>query len=114
MRAHHRTVNRHQVHRSATRHLQKHVPLRDYKRKVTAPTLWAVEPRAGGVDRGGIGGSDQQDGPEGRGGYLPFGIAERDVLLQVVGGGAMDLSSVQRMMVRAHGSLRGRLRVQKP
>src|SRR5512144_973650 len=42
MRPHHRTLNRHQVHRSATRHLQQHVPLRDYKRKVTAPTLWAV------------------------------------------------------------------------
>ena len=42
MRPHHRTLNRQQVHRSATRHLQEHVPLRDYKRKVTAPTLWAV------------------------------------------------------------------------
>ena len=42
MRPHHRTLNRHQVHRSATRHLQEHVPLRDYKRKVTAQTLWAV------------------------------------------------------------------------
>ena len=42
MRPHHRTVNRQQVHRSATRHLQRHVPLCDYKRKVTAPTLWAV------------------------------------------------------------------------
>jgi Transposase DDE domain len=42
MRRHHRTLNRHQVHRSATRHLQEHVPLRDYKRKVSAPTLWAV------------------------------------------------------------------------
>ena len=42
MRPHHRTLNRHQVHRSATKHLQEHVPLRDYKRKVTAPTLWAV------------------------------------------------------------------------
>jgi hypothetical protein len=42
MRPHHRTLNRHQVHRSATRHLQRHVPLGDYKRKVTAPTLWAV------------------------------------------------------------------------
>jgi hypothetical protein len=42
MRPHHRTLNRHQVHRSATRHLQQHVPLGDYKRKVTAPTLWAV------------------------------------------------------------------------
>jgi DDE family transposase len=42
MRPHHRTLNRHQVHRSATRHLQEHLPLRDYKRKVSAPTLWAV------------------------------------------------------------------------
>ncbi len=42
MRPHHRTLNRHQVHRSATSHLQQHVPLRDSKRKVTAPTLWAV------------------------------------------------------------------------
>jgi putative transposase len=42
MRPQHRTLNRQQVHRSATRHLQKHVPLRDYKRKVSAPTLWAV------------------------------------------------------------------------
>ena len=42
MRPHHRTLNRHHVHRSATRHLQEHVPLRDYKRKVSAPTLWAV------------------------------------------------------------------------
>src|SRR5438309_2754241 len=36
------TLNRQQVHRSATRHLQQHVPLSDYKRKVGAPTLWAV------------------------------------------------------------------------
>jgi hypothetical protein len=42
MRPHHRTLNRHQVHRSATRHLQQYVPLRDFKRKVSAPTLWAV------------------------------------------------------------------------
>ena len=42
MRPHHRTLNRQQVHRSATRYLQEHVPLRDYKRKVSAPTLWAV------------------------------------------------------------------------
>ena len=39
---HHHTLNRRQVHRSATRHLQEHVPLRDYKRKVTPSTLWAV------------------------------------------------------------------------
>jgi putative transposase len=42
MRPPHRTLRRHQVHRSATRHLQQHVPLRDSKRKVTVPTLWAV------------------------------------------------------------------------
>ena len=42
MRAHHHTLNRRQVHRSATRHLQEHVPLREYKRKVTPSTLWAV------------------------------------------------------------------------
>jgi hypothetical protein len=42
MRPPHRTLNRHQVHRSTTGHLQRHVPLRGYKRKVSAPTLWAV------------------------------------------------------------------------
>ena len=42
MRPHHRTLNRKQVHQSATRHLQNFVPMRDYKRKVTARTLWAV------------------------------------------------------------------------
>jgi putative transposase len=42
MRPHHRTLNRHRVHRSATAHLQQHVPLRDYQRKVSTPTLWAV------------------------------------------------------------------------
>ena len=42
MRPNHRTLDRHQVHRSATRFLQQHLPLRDYKRKVSAPTLWAV------------------------------------------------------------------------
>lgn len=42
MRPHHRTLSRHQIHRSATRYLQRHIPLRDYKRKVSAPALWAV------------------------------------------------------------------------
>jgi hypothetical protein len=42
MRPQHRTLNRRQVHRSATKYLQEHVPLRDYKRKVTVPALWAV------------------------------------------------------------------------
>jgi putative transposase len=42
MRPHHRTLSRRQVHRAAAAHLQRHVPLRDYKRKVSARTLWAV------------------------------------------------------------------------
>ncbi len=42
MRPHHPTWNRTQVHRSATKHLQNYVPMRDYKRKVTAQTLWAI------------------------------------------------------------------------
>jgi putative transposase len=42
MRPPHRTLNRRQVHRAATAHLQHHIPLRDYHRKVTAQTLWAV------------------------------------------------------------------------
>jgi hypothetical protein len=37
-----RTLNRYQVHRSATDHLQEDFPLCDTKRKVTATTLWAV------------------------------------------------------------------------
>ena len=42
MRPHHRTLNRRQVHRSATAYLQQHVPLRDSHRKVSASILWAV------------------------------------------------------------------------
>ena len=42
MRPLHHTLNRKQVHRSATSHLQNYVPMRDYKRKVSAQTLWAV------------------------------------------------------------------------
>jgi putative transposase len=42
MRPHHRTLNRHQVHRSASRYLRDHLPLRDPKRSVTLTTLWAV------------------------------------------------------------------------
>lgn len=42
MRPHHPTLNRKQVHRSATKHLQNYVPMRDYKHKVTAQTLWAI------------------------------------------------------------------------
>jgi hypothetical protein len=42
MRPHHHTLNRRHVHSSASKHLQEHVPLSDYKRKVTASTLWSV------------------------------------------------------------------------
>src|SRR4051794_28870886 len=42
MRPPHRTLNRQRVHRPATRHLQEHIPLRDYKRMVSAGSLWAV------------------------------------------------------------------------
>jgi putative transposase len=42
MRPHHRTLNRHQVHRSVTAHLQRHVPLSGSGRKVTASSLWSV------------------------------------------------------------------------
>jgi hypothetical protein len=42
MRPHHRTLNSHQVHRSASRYLQEHLPLRDFKRSVTIKMLWAV------------------------------------------------------------------------
>jgi hypothetical protein len=42
MRPHDFTLNRTQVHRSVTRYLQNYVPIRDYKRKVTARTLWAI------------------------------------------------------------------------
>ncbi|MFI5460972.1 MAG: transposase [Isosphaerales bacterium] len=42
MRPHHHTLDRHQVHKSATEFLQAHVPLRDHKRKVTIPILWSV------------------------------------------------------------------------
>src|SRR5688572_22886177 len=42
MPPHHHTLNRHQVHRSATTYLQQHVPLSDYEREVTASSLWAV------------------------------------------------------------------------
>jgi putative transposase len=42
MRPPHRTLHRQQVHRSASRFLQDHLPLHDYKRSVTAEMLWAV------------------------------------------------------------------------
>jgi hypothetical protein len=46
---HHRTLNLHLVHRSASRRLQEHVPLRDSTRKASAPTLRAVLLLAAGV-----------------------------------------------------------------
>lgn len=42
MRPTHHKLNYRQVHRSAVDHLHRYVPLRDYKRKTTASTLWAV------------------------------------------------------------------------
>jgi hypothetical protein len=42
MRPPHRTLHRQQVHRSASRFLQDHLPLHDYKRSVTVSMLWAV------------------------------------------------------------------------
>lgn len=42
MRPPYRTLNRQQVHRPASRFLQDHLPLRDYKRSVTTGMLWAV------------------------------------------------------------------------
>ena len=42
MRPPHRTLSRQQVHRSAARFLQEHLPLRDYKRSVTVNMLWAI------------------------------------------------------------------------
>jgi hypothetical protein len=73
-----------------------------------------VEPPAGGVDRGDFGGSDQQDGPQSYGGDLALVVAQRDMLLQVPGGGPMNLLAVESTMVWAHGSLRVWLLVQKP
>ena len=42
MRPHHHTLHRRQVLAPPPTHLQRHVPLRDYKRKATTSTLWAV------------------------------------------------------------------------
>jgi hypothetical protein len=42
MRPHHHTLDRHQVHKSASTFLQDHIPLRDYKRKTTFQVLWSV------------------------------------------------------------------------
>jgi len=42
MRPPYPTLNRRQVHHSATTYLQGHLPLRDYKRKVTTSTLWSI------------------------------------------------------------------------
>jgi putative transposase len=42
MRPHHRILRRQHVHRSVTKLLQQHVPLRDHKESVTAHLLWSV------------------------------------------------------------------------
>ncbi len=42
MHPHDHTVNRHQIHQSATTFLEEHIPLSDCQRKVTVPMLWAV------------------------------------------------------------------------
>ncbi len=42
MRPHHRTLGRHQVHRSALKPLQEHVPLGDYSRRGNASSLCSV------------------------------------------------------------------------
>lgn len=38
----HRIQNRHHLHQSVTRFLREHVPHRESKREVSAPTLWTV------------------------------------------------------------------------
>src|SRR4051794_20583945 len=42
MRPNHHTLDRNQVHRAAADHLQAHLQFKDYKRKTSAPVLWAL------------------------------------------------------------------------
>jgi len=42
MRPNHHTLDRNQVHRAAAEHLQAHLQFQDYKRKTSAPVLWAL------------------------------------------------------------------------
>jgi len=42
MRPPHRILNRQKVHKLAAEHLQAHLQFQDYKRKTTAPMLWAL------------------------------------------------------------------------
>ena len=42
MRPKNHTLDRNQVHRLAAQHLQAHLQFTDYKRKVSANTLWAL------------------------------------------------------------------------
>src|SRR4051812_23396873 len=42
MRPNHHTLDRRQVHRAAADHLQAHLHFRDYKKKTSAPVLWAL------------------------------------------------------------------------
>src|SRR3954471_22096869 len=42
MRPNNHTLDRDQVHRAAADHLQAHLQFKDYKRKTSAPVLWAL------------------------------------------------------------------------
>ena len=42
MRPPHRILDRNQVHRLATEHLQEHLKFKDYKKKTSAQVLWAL------------------------------------------------------------------------
>jgi putative transposase len=42
MRPPHRILNRNRVHRLAAEHLQAHLKFKDYKKKTSAPVLWAL------------------------------------------------------------------------
>ena len=42
MRPQNHILDRDQVHRAAAEHLQAHLQFRDYKRKTSAQTLWAL------------------------------------------------------------------------
>ena len=42
MRPHNHTLDRQQVHRAATEHLQAHLKFKDYKRKCSARVLWSL------------------------------------------------------------------------
>ena len=95
MRPPHRILNRHQVHRSATEFLQQHVPLRDYKRKVTAMTLWAVVLTAAAAVTSIHAVCDRLDG-----------LASEETLRKALYASLPDFAELQRQLNRA---LAGRL-----